>query len=140
MNIEFNYSIDEYKLFDEQKVRSWIIDVIGEEKKIPGEIVYSFVNDEEILEVNQNFLNHDYFTDIITFDRSFVNIINGDLFVSIETVRTNSQILKNSENVELLRVIIHGIMHLCGYKDSSDKEKKEMRELEDRYLSYLERL
>lgn len=140
MEIEFNYSIDEYKLSEEHRIKDWIIKVIGKEEKVPGDIFYNFVSDEEILEVNQNFLNHDYFTDIITFDHSFVNIINGDIFVSMDTVKSNSKILKNDFSQELNRVIIHGIMHLCGYKDHSDDEKAKMRGLEDKYLSYLEKL
>ena len=140
MNIEFNYSNDTYKIINEDRIKLWIRNVIGKENKKLGRINYSIVSDLEILEINQKHLNHDYFTDIITFDECFVNIINGDIFISLETVRTNSEKFNSDLFKEFSRVIIHGIMHLCGYNDHSLNEKEEMRGLEDKYLSYLEEL
>ena len=140
MAIEFDYSTDKYEIFDEIKIRAWITQVIYLEKKVPGEINYRFVSENEILKINQEHLNHDYFTDIITFDSCFVNIINGDIFVSLDTIQSNSKKLSLNRTSENHRVIIHGIMHLCGYNDYSENEKMLMRRLEDKYLSYLEKL
>ena len=114
--------------------------VIDNEKKTLGEICYNIVSDNEILEINQKYLNHHFFTDIITFDNSFVNIINGDIFISFETVKTNSKLFNVELLTEFYRVIIHGIMHLCGYKDATKTEKIQMRALEEKYIAYLEEL
>lgn len=140
MFIDFIYENENFKIIDEEKIKFWIEKVIRKELKEPGEIFYNIISDESILKINQEYLDHDYFTDIITFDQSLVNIINGDIFISFETVKTNSDKLKNSFLEEMNRVIIHGIMHLCGYKDATEAEKAEMREREDKHLSYLERL
>ena len=140
MKIEFEYSLDEYRLFDEHEISEWIALSIQAEKKIPGEVFFHFVTEDEILSINRDYLNHNYFTDIITFDDVFVNIINGDIFISPDTVKSNSQELNYPFLKELKRVIIHGIMHLCGYRDASEEEKCNMRSLEDKYLSYLEKI
>ncbi len=140
MAISFSYSSDEYKVFDEDVIRKWICVVIEKENYKVGEINYEFVSDDEILKINQEYLNHNYYTDIITFDEVFVNIINGDIIVSFDTVLSNAQNIENLFISELNRVIIHGIMHLCGYKDKTVEEKKFMRALEDKYLTYLEKL
>ena len=140
MLIEFEFEREEYRIFDEAVLKDWILFVLQKEEKRLGEIVYQFVSDETILKVNQDYLAHDYYTDIITFDDSFVNIINGSIYVSLETVKYNSQILEKNFKSECYRVIIHGIMHLCGYKDSTDEEKLIMRKKEDDYLIYLEKI
>ena len=140
MNIKFYYSNENFKIFDEIRISKWIGLVVGEEKKKLGEISYNIVSDAEILEINQKYLNHDYFTDIITFDDSFVNIINGDIFLSFETVKTNSKRFKVDFIFEFNRVIIHGIMHLCGYSDHTEIEKSKMRDLEEKYIAYLDKL
>lgn len=140
MNIEFNYSNENYKLLDEHRIRDWIFKVIKDENKVTGEIEYNFVSEEEILDINKEFLDHDYFTDIITFDDCFVNIINGTIFISLDTIKYNSQRLKKEYLSEVYRVIVHGIMHLCGYKDKTDVEKEGMRYVEDKYLSYLDKI
>ena len=140
MKIEFNYSNENYKLLDEHRIRDWIFKVIKDENKVTGEIEYNFVSEEEILDINKEFLDHDYFTDIITFDNCFVNIINGTIFISLDTIKYNSQRLKKEYLSEVYRVIVHGIMHLCGYKDKTDVEKEGMRYVEDKYLSYLDKI
>jgi len=138
--VDFVYENENYKIFDETTIRDWIVKVIEKENKIPGEIYYNIISDEEILKINKEFLKHDYFTDIITFDQSLVNIINGDIFISFDTVQSNSKIYEKDIFEEMCRVIIHGIMHLCGYGDKTDSEKKEMRQKEDFHISYLDRL
>ena len=140
MIIEFFYDKDQYKIFDEKLVKKWLSNSARGEKKVIGKIQYSFVSDENILELNREFLNHDYYTDIITFDSSLVNIINGEIFISFDTVLTNAEELGIKVLDELYRVIIHGLMHLVGYKDSSEDEKKLMRLKENTYLGYLEKL
>ena len=140
MKISFSYSSDQYKIIDEVSIVNWVKKVISNENKRLGTISYNFIGEEEILKINKDHLNHDFFTDIITFDSSFINIINGDILISPDTVKTNSQIFNVSHLEELHRVIIHGIMHLCGYNDNTSDEKSKMRSLEDKYLSYLEKL
>lgn len=134
MKIEFSYQKDEYRLFDELKIEKWIEEVVKAEKKTLGKIIYEFVSEEQILEINRQFLNHDYFTDIITFDESLVNIIKGHIFISPDTVLTNANNFKCSAQLELYRVIIHGVMHLCGYSDKEKSEEKVMRSKENHYL------
>jgi probable rRNA maturation factor len=138
--LDFQFEKEEYRVFEIEDVKKWLSFTAKSENKVIGEIVFHFVSEERILEVNQEYLNHDYFTDIITFDDSFVNIINGSIFISPDTVKYNSQILNISFSSEIHRVIVHGIMHLCGYKDSNRDEKIKMRKLEDKYLHYLEKL
>ncbi len=140
MAIRFSYSSDQYRIFNEEVIRKWINTVITAENFREGEINYEFISDSEILELNKKYLNHDYYTDIITFDNVFINIINGDIFISLDTVLSNAQNIKISGKLELFRVIIHGIMHLCGYHDKTSSEKVIMRGLEDKYLSYLEKI
>jgi len=115
----------------------WIKQVIEHFHKKLGSITYIFCSDEEILRINQSYLNHDYYTDIITFDYSEGDKISGDLFISLETVKTNSEKYKTNYIEELHRVMIHGILHLCGYEDNTPKEKKVMRLKEDEALKMI---
>ena len=96
---------------------------------------YIFCSDEKILEVNRQYLQHDYYTDIITFDYSEGDRISGDIFISIDTVRSNAEKYGTNFDDELHRVIIHGILHLCGLKDKSEADSKKMRKAEDKALS-----
>lgn len=116
------------------KITSWIKNVIATYKCIEGDICYIFCDDNKILEVNQQYLQHDYYTDIITFDYCEDNRISGDLFISLDTIKTNSEKLGTNYTEELLRVIIHGILHLCGLKDKTDQEASAMRKAEDKAL------
>ncbi|MXS72073.1 rRNA maturation RNase YbeY [Flavobacteriaceae bacterium W22] len=113
----------------------WLQDIIISEQKKIGKINYIFCDDEYILKVNQDYLQHDYYTDIITFDYVKGKTISGEIFVSLQRISDNaSTLLKNYED-ELRRVLAHGILHLCGYKDKSEEEEKEMRNKEDFYLN-----
>jgi len=109
----------------------WIKQVVGQYNKRLGNITYIFCSDAEILRINQFYLKHDYYTDIITFDYSEGDKLSGDLFISLETVKTNSEKFKTEFDEELRRVMIHGILHLCGYEDKTPEKKKIMREKED---------
>lgn len=119
----------------ESAVTKWILDVAAKHKKQVGEISYIFCSDEKILEINKEYLQHDYYTDIITFDYSEGNVISGDLFISLDTVMSNSLEYKTNPNEELLRVIIHGVLHLCGINDKTEEDEKKMRQFEDDALS-----
>lgn len=120
-----------------RETERWIKAVAKEQGKKTGEISYLFCNDNKILEVNRSYLKHDYYTDIITFDYSEGDIISGDIFISLDTVRSNSQMYRASFEEELYRVIIHGILHLCGMKDHSEAQQHAMRNAEDRALERL---
>lgn len=118
-------------------LKQWITTIVENNKKEVGEISYIFCSDEQLLEINKEFLNHDYYTDIITFDYSEADVISGDLFISIERIKDNAKTLKTSYQEELHRVIIHGVLHLLGYKDKTEVESENMRKLEDECLSVL---
>ncbi len=109
--------------------------LINNEIKKPGALSFIFCSDNYLLEMNINYLNHNYFTDIITFNYVKENTIAGDLFISIERVGENAKTFNNSFLKELYRVVFHGVLHLIGYNDKTEEEKKVMREKEDFYLS-----
>lgn len=113
----------------------WLQDIIISEQKKIGEINYIFCDDEYILKVNQDYLQHDYYTDIITFDYVKGKTISGEIFVSLQRISDNASTLLKDYEEELRRVLAHGILHLCGYKDKSEEEEKEMRSKEDFYLN-----
>lgn len=125
------YSETDFLLEDQEKYSSWIHNVISSESRKQGEISYIFCSDDYLLDLNQEYLNHDTLTDIITFDYSVGKIVQGDIFISIERVRENSILFNVSFPEELRRVIIHGILHLCGYKDKSPEESLLMRDKEE---------
>lgn len=118
-----------------RKVSTWIKQSVAEETKSIGDISIVLCSDDYILETNRQYLQHDYFTDIITFDYSENENLSGDLLISIHTVKNNSTTYEVSFHAELRRVIIHGVLHLCGYKDKSKKDAKLMREKENYYLA-----
>ncbi len=114
---------------------AWVKRVAATYGKKVGDVAYIFVNDDKILEVNQQYLQHDYYTDIITFDYSEGDVISGDLFISLDTVRTNAQQVGATYEQELNRVIIHGILHLCGINDKGPGEREIMEAAENKALS-----
>ncbi len=116
----------------------WLKDLIISEEKKPGKITYIFCDDEYLLKVNQDFLDHDYYTDIITFDYVKGKTISGDIFVSLQRISDNASTLSNSFDKELKRVLAHGVLHLCGYKDKSEDDEKLMRSKEDFYINKYE--
>lgn len=119
---------------NKREIKNWISSIIEKKKCKPGEINLVFVSDPELLRINKNFLNHDFFTDVISFDYSKGNSISGDIFISVDRVMDNSMGLKTPFSNELLRVMIHGILHFLGYNDKGPEEKALMRKLEDEYL------
>ncbi len=112
----------------------WLTNVVTEESKSVGEISVIFCSDDYLLEMNRQYLNHDYFTDIITFDYTEGTEVSGDLFISIERVYDNALDMKLTREVELKRVCVHGVLHLCGYGDKTDDESRLMRSKEDYYI------
>ena len=113
----------------------WIKAVAATHNRKLGEIGYMFVNDEKILEVNNEYLGHDYYTDVITFDYCEGNILNGDIVISLDTVRTNAEKFGKTYEDELYRVIIHGVLHLCGINDKGPGEREIMEENENKALA-----
>lgn len=118
-------------------ITAWIKAVAESYGKKVGEIAYIFCSDEKILEVNRTYLQHDYYTDIITFDYTEGNKIAGDLFISLDTVSTNAEQFNSAYNEELHRVIIHGILHLCGIDDKGPGEREKMEAAENKALQLL---
>lgn len=136
--IEWTCSGVELPGLDYARLEQWIARVAESHKRIVGELAYIFCDDEKILEVNRRFLNHDYYTDIISFDDSCGRIIRGDMFISLDTVRSNAEEVGEPYERELLRVIIHGVLHYCGINDKGPGEREIMEENENRALEMYE--
>lgn len=134
--ITFNYNT-QFQLSEENIIKEWIERAIYTEEFTLGEINYIFCNDEELLKLNQEYLNHDTYTDIISFDYSVGKELHGDIFISVERVRENAKLYEQHFFNELYRVIIHGILHFCGYNDKAEAEQILMRSKEDFYLNEL---
>ena len=128
--IDYNYESD-FTLANEESFTLWIEEVILSEGKELGELTYIFCDDEYLLEINQQYLDHDDLTDIISFDYTEGDVISGDIFISTERVTDNAKDLNVSFEEELKRVIIHGVLHYCGYKDKSESDAALMRSKED---------
>lgn len=120
---------------DERKVTRWIRSVAADYNFAVGNINYIFCSDERELEVNRQFLGHDYYTDVITFDYTSGKTLNGDIFISLETVRSNAEMVGVSFDAELLRIIIHGVLHLTGQGDKTPETKAQMTEKEEKALA-----
>ena len=128
--ISFNYEL-EFTLENETLIADWLSEVMLSENKKEGEINYIFCDDDYLLEINQQYLDHDTLTDIISFDYSIGNELHGDIFISVERVRENATDFKVSFEEELKKVMVHGLLHYCGYNDKSDQDEKTMRLKED---------
>jgi rRNA maturation RNase YbeY len=133
--IDFQHINTEIPSFNSEFFILSITKLINEEKKVLGDITVIFVTDEHLLVMNKEYLNHDYYTDIITFDFCERNIVSGDLFISLDRVKENASIFNVDFMNELQRVVIHGVLHLCGYKDKTVEEETKMRELENKYMN-----
>ena len=128
--ISFNYEND-FELSNEEQLSNWISRVIASEEKKEGEISYIFCDDDYLLNLNEQYLNHDTLTDIISFDYSMGNEIHGDIFISTERVKDNATDFKVSFEEELKRVMVHGVLHYCGFKDKTEEDEALMRSKED---------
>jgi rRNA maturation RNase YbeY len=134
-NISFHNEGVNTKTPSKRLLKAWIKEFVSNHGKKVGELAFIFCSDEKILEVNQNFLQHDYYTDIITFDYCKDEIVSGDIFISVERVADNATSHNVEYKAELLRVLAHGILHLIGFQDKTPKNKKEMTENEDLCIS-----
>ncbi|WP_048331263.1 rRNA maturation RNase YbeY [Bizionia psychrotolerans] len=134
--ISFNYEND-FEIDNMERLQSWIERVITSEDFELGEINYIFCDDDYLHNLNVEYLDHDTLTDVISFDYTVGNIIQGDVYISTERVADNAQDYEVAFSEELHRVMVHGILHYCGYKDKSDAEAKAMRSLENHYLELL---
>ncbi len=134
--IEYNYETD-FELADEAKMSDWISGCIDAYDFTEGELNYIFCDDKYLLKLNEEFLDHDTFTDIISFDYTMGKLLGGDIFISVERVKENADTFKQPFQRELARVMIHGVLHYMGYKDKTEEEKKQMRAEEDNCLNYV---
>lgn len=135
--IQWNADGVELPAIDYQCVERWLAEVAREHSRILGPLTYIFCNDEKIIEVNRQFLNHDYYTDIITFDYTHGRRVSGDMFISLDTVATNAELVGADYNTELHRVIVHGLLHLCGIDDKGPGEREIMEAHENCALELL---
>ena len=140
MPIKFFTEEIKFQLKERIRIKNWINEAINGEDSKPGLINFIFTSDKYLLEINKQYLSHNYFTDIITFNYCEQNIINGDIYISISTVKNNSRHFNVTFSEELHRVMIHGILHLLGYEDKTDEEKAKMREKETQYLERFKKL
>ncbi|MEO2148425.1 MAG: rRNA maturation RNase YbeY [Flavobacteriaceae bacterium] len=124
-------------LSNEELISTWLLSVINGEEAEALSLDYSFVDKKEMIKINKNHLNHNYLTDVLAFDYSKDNKIQGDVFVSEEMVRTNAEEYNQEFSKELMRVMVHALLHLCGHKDKTPDEQKNIRALEDKYLALL---
>lgn len=131
--IELFYETD-FSINEETTWISWVTESMKEEGKSIGELNYIFCDDEYLLEINRQYLDHDYYTDVIGFDSSEEDVLNGDIFISIERIKENAQENQVSFETELARIMIHGILHFAGYLDKETEDKEIMTEKEDFYL------
>lgn len=136
MTAEYQWLAEGVELphLDYAKLEQWIAQVANSHNRLVRSVNYIFCDDETILRINREFLNHDYFTDIITFDNCTGSLLRGDIYLSLDTVRTNAEKLDQPYERELLRVIIHGILHLCGINDKGPGEREIMEASEDAAL------
>ena len=140
MPVKFFYDSVKFRLRRSTNLKNYLSDNIKTKNYFLGDIHYIFVTDQALFEINKEFLNHNYFTDIITFDYNEKKTVNGEIYISLETVYKNSVKYNVSFKIELLRVVVHGILHLIGYDDKTERDKIRMREEEDIWImSYLER-
>ena len=121
----------------EAEVSAWIRQVAKSYGKVVGDVNYIFVDDETMLDINRRFIGHDYYTDHIGFDYSDGNALSGDIYISLDTVRTNAELYGATFDQELRRIIIHGLLHLCGLHDKTDEERQQMQQAEDAALAHL---
>ena len=139
MAVHYHTEDCRYRLPEKRRTSTWLNEVAAEEGYRMGEVNYIFCSAQRLLEMNRQFLGHDYFTDIITFDYSDLKgegVIHGDIYIDIETVRDNARIYGVSWLNEMRRVVVHGVLHLCGQKDKTPRANAQMHRKEDKYLKF----
>ena len=130
------FSSTDFVIKDRPRLTSWIEGVINKESRLLEELVFNFCSDESLLKINKEFLKHDTLTDVITFDYSASKAVSGEVFISVDRVRENAKEFHQDFNDEIRRVMIHGVLHLCGHKDKTPKDKALMSEMENRHLAF----
>lgn len=135
MKIKIFYDETNYRLRESKKCLGFIEKVIRSEKRLAGDLSFIITSDNNILEINRRFLNHDYYTDVIAFGYNEGRKVNGEIYISLDTVKFNASNYKVSLRNELLRTMIHGTLHLCGYDDKKRTDKVLMKKQEDKYLT-----
>jgi probable rRNA maturation factor len=123
LSIKIYYDKIKFRIRRTGEIKKFLEKVITDEKKSPGDLKFIFTNDETEIEINRKFLRHDFYTDIISFDYSSGNLINGEIYISVDTLRKNASKYNVSINEEVLKLMIHGVLHLCGYRDNSSQQK-----------------
>jgi rRNA maturation RNase YbeY len=132
--VKFHTEKTSFNLRQKLLHRRWILQWLGTHDKVCGSLDFIFTSNRQIRQINLEYLNHDYFTDVITFDYGRDNLISGDIFISVDQVRINARSYKTEEEEELRRVMIHGVNHLIGFNDSIDEEREIMRQMENEAL------
>ena len=135
MRVSFHYDIEKFRLRDSRVIKKIAERIICDASLKGGPVDVIITSDEKVYEINREFLSHDYLTDIITFNYNKGNTVNGEIYISEERVRDNAEKYAVSPGSEMRRVIFHGILHLCGYDDRTEGEKKKMSEMEEMYLA-----
>jgi len=131
LSISIFYDKINFRLHGSGEIKKFLEKVIMEEKKVPGDLNFIFTDDKTLLEINRQFLGHDYFTDVISFDYSEKNLINGEVYLSIETIYENARRFNVPKYQEVIRVMIHGVLHLCGYHDDNEENRKVMHGIQE---------
>jgi len=135
VKVNFHYDIENFRISESRQVKNIINRIISDAGKKGVKVDVIITGDEKLYEINKEFLGHDYYTDIITFDYNEGRAISGEIYISAERVKDNSRNFGVSFNVEMRRVIFHGFLHLCGYDDRTKEERKKMSEMEEMYLA-----
>ncbi len=135
MSISFHYDIDRFRLRDSRIVKRTACRIVTDARRKVGKIDVIFTTDEKLYEINSEFLGHDYYTDIVTFNYNEGKVTNGEIYISAPRIKENASRYDVSLKSEIRRVVFHGILHLCGYKDGTEEERKRMSEMEEMYLA-----
>jgi rRNA maturation RNase YbeY len=126
LSIQIFYDKIKFRIHRTGEIKKFLEKVITDEKKMPGDLKFIFTNDKTELDINRKFLGHNYYTDIISFDYSSGSVVNGEIYISIDTLKRNASQYKACVNEEVMRVMIHGVLHLCGFRDDNKKNKNLM--------------